>query len=378
MPNAFDCIVVGVGGMGSAALNAAAKRGLKVLGIDQLGPAHNRGSSHGRTRIIRRAYFEHPSYVPLSIESFEKWRELEQGFQKPLLKDTSLLQIGRREQGIVAGVIESAIEHDLEYEEMDASECRRRFPMFHFEDEDVAVFEKNAGILMVEDCVTAAIESAKSAGAEFAFDSQIDNFHLEGNSIEISIGDRSLTTKNLILCPGAWINTWASQFAELKQIPMRVLRKHQHWYDLPEINDPQGVFPTFLFESNGGYFYGFPNFDGKGFKIAEHTGGEEVTQPSDLDRSACPDDLKRVEQFLASRIRSSCEHRKHCICMYTTTPDQHFILDRLPSAPNVVVAAGFSGHGFKFAPVIGEYLVDLLEGSTDPRFEFLRLSRNVL
>ena len=371
---AYDAIVLGTGGVGSAALWQLARRGLKVLGIDRFEAGHDRGSSHGQTRIIRQAYFEHPDYVPLLKRAYELWAELESARGEKLFHQVGLLEIGPADGVVVPGVLESARRYDLEVDELSPSEAARRFAGFQIPEGSVAVFERRAGYLLVERCVKAHIEEATKLGAELRIGASAKSWSVENGTVKVETDAGSFQAARLILTAGAW----TGQLCRDLGVPLRVLRKHLHWFacDDPRFSQDGGC-PTFFYETPQGYFYGFPRIDERGVKFAEHSGGELVADPLHVDRSLDQTDLARIDAFRSAHLPGvSANHLDHAVCMYTVTPDEHFIVDRHPQHEQVVIAAGLSGHGFKFAGVLGEALTDLsLAGVSDLPIDFLRLNR---
>ncbi len=366
-----DAIVLGLGGFGSAAMYHLARRGLNVLGIEQFGVAHDRGSSHGQTRIIRKAYFEHPDYVPLLIRAYELWRELEESAGRSLYAECGLILAGPPQGEVISGALESARAHGLRVEDIALAEARERFPLFSFADDDAVVFEPEAGFLHVEDCVTAHIEQAAQCGATVLTGETVESWSAAGDRVRVITDKQTYEAARLVIAAGAWSGPL---FADLS-LPLVVLRKLLFWHDVSAAQWADAT--TFFFERPSGYFYGFPSLDGRTVKLAEHSGGETVADPLTLDRDCHEADAAPVSRFVAETMQhvSPTRHR-HAACMYTMTPDAHFIVDRHPEHPQVVIGAGFSGHGFKFTSVIGEALADLsIGGETSVPLGFLALDR---
>ncbi len=369
----YDAAVIGVGGIGSAALYHLASRGLQVIGLEQFSVAHDRGSSHGQTRIIRTAYFEHSAYVPLLIRSYELWRNLEESSGQRLLEPTGLLEIGRPDGMVLRGVEASAQEHSLPIERMTSRESEQRFPMCHVPDDMEAVYEPAAGMLYVEQCVATHVHAAEERNAVLRANTRVERIELDASPIVIHLENEEVRTERLVVCGGPWAN----QLLQLR-LPLEVVRKHLHWYatEQPQWQAERGC-PVFFYELNDGCFYGFPAIDANGVKVAEHTGGEKLTSLEDVDRSPSPVDDQRVLAFLSHHlINVFPRRRRHETCLYTITPDMHFIVDRHKINQNVAFAAGLSGHGFKFAPVLGEVLTDLVvHGETEQPVGFLSAER---
>ena len=370
----YDAIVLGVGGVGSAALYHLARRGLRVLGLDRFSPGHDRGSSHGGTRIIRQAYFEHADYVPLVLRAWELWAELGQRSGEPMFEEVGLLQVGPPEGDVVKGILGSARKHALDVEELDAGDIVRRWPGFRVPKGMVGVYERRAGYLHVERCVLAHVAEAVAAGAELACDRTALSWRSEGSGIAVSTDREEICASKLVIAAGPWAAELLADFA----VRLEVLRKPVFWLATRDDSyRPARGCPCYLYELPEGIFYGIPQLDGRGVKVAEHTAGRAVADPLYVDRDLNADDRNRVTRFAAEYLpHATDEVRDHSVCMYTMTPDRHFIIDHHPSFPQVIIVAGLSGHGFKFVPVLGEVAADLvIDGTTTLPIDFLRMSR---
>jgi len=370
----YDAIVLGAGGVGSAALYELARRGLRSLAIDRFRPPHDRGSTHGQTRVIRLAYFEHPDYVPLLRESYRLWHDLEAATGRRLFHEVGLLEVGPADGCVVPGVLRAAKEHGLEIEPLTASEIKRRWPVLCVPDDLVGVFERNAGYLLVEDCVTTQLTAAQALGAELLTDAIVESWSADGDGIQVITSAGQFSAAKLIIAAGPWADTQLSDV--LPRLEVR--RKSLFWFEASGAQfDAANVFPVYLFELPAGVFYGFPRLDGRSIKVAEHTGGRSVSDPAAVDREVDAHEQRRVEEFLASHLPAvSRRVVNHAVCLYTMSPDEHFVVDRHPEHANVVFAAGLSGHGYKFTPVLGGALADLaLDGHTNLPVDFLSLRR---
>jgi sarcosine oxidase len=384
----YDAVVLGCGGVGSAALMQLARRGVRVLGLDRFPPAHDRGSSHGRTRMIRQAYFEHPDYVPLVLRAYELWAELEAATGRKLYEETGLLEVGPPAASggvVVPGVLASARLHKLDVDELTAAECERRFPGFRVPETMVGVFERKAGFLHVEPCVRSHLEQAVQHGAELRTDEAVRSWRAvpatSGTAPHVVVEtDRGrYEAARLVVTAGAWAGELLSDLG----VPLVVRRKPQYWFR-PATDDYllERWAPAFLYETvadgkPAGCFYGFPVTGPVGLKCAEHSGGRTLTNPLENPTAIDEADLARVRAFLAEYLPGITPAlNDHAPCMYTMSPDENFIVDRHPQHENIVFAAGLSGHGFKFTSVLGEALADLaFEGTSRLSLEFLRIAR---
>lgn len=347
----YDALVIGCGGVGSAALYHLARRGSRVLGLDRFPPGHDRGSSHGETRIIRQAYFEHPDYVPLLRRAYELWTQLEQEQGEPLYHEVGLLQVGPRDGLVLPGVLASAQQYGLPVEILSAAEINQRFSGFQAEEPWQGVFERRAGYLRVEACVLAHLAQAERYGAEVKTGVTVRSWQAEGEAVRVETDAGAFMARRLVIAAGAW----AAQLLSDLNISLVVRRAAQYWFaaEQTEYSADTGC-PTFLFETPTGIFYGFPRIDALGVKAAQHAGGPVVPDPLALPRDVDPHDQQLVESFLAAHLPGvSSQPTHHAACMYTLTPDEHFVVDRHPAFPQVAFAAGLSGHGFKFACVLG-------------------------
>jgi sarcosine oxidase len=361
VPRAYDVAVVGLGAMGSHTALELATRGRRVLGIDRHRPPHTLGSTHGRTRIIREAYFEEPLYVPIVQRAYDLWRRLEERSGARLLTVTGGLMLGASDSEVVVGARASAIEHDLPYEELSARQVRERFPAYAVPDEHEAILEPRAGFLEPEAAVEATLALAAAAGAELRFDEPVRE--LEGNALRTARG--TYVADRVVVAAGPWLPELVPGLAAL----FTAARQPLLWLDPqePALFTPER-FPVFVWEWKPGWaFYGFPDV-GDGFKVAVHHHGEATT-PDAVDRRLRPDDEEAIRELVRRFFPAGDgELREFAVCLYTNTPDEHFVIDRLPDDERVLVASPCSGHGFKFAPAVGEILADLATGES-PRFD---------
>jgi sarcosine oxidase len=360
----YDVIVIGLGGMGSAAAYHLAARGQRVLGLEKFSPAHDRGSSHGGSRIIRQSYFEDPAYVPLLLRSYELWDKLTADSGREVFRLTGGLFIGPPDSLTVAGSLRASEEWDLPHEVLDAAEIRRRHPNFTPRDDDIALYEAKAGFARPEMTVQAHIDLAGQAGATLSFGEEVLHWAETAGGVTVTTARGTYTAGQLVVCPGAWAPQLLAEFG----IPITVERQVLYWFD--PVGGPSAFAdqPIFIAENAGGeQIYGFPAIDGPvgGVKVAFFRRGVVCT-PETIDREVHDREVGEMRSRVAELLPALDGPLVHsATCMYSNTPDQHFVIARHPDSANVTVACGFSGHGFKFVPVVGEILADLAtEGAT--------------
>jgi len=374
----YDVIVLGLGAMGSAAARHLARRGAAVLGLEQFTPAHALGSSHGDSRIVRKAYFEHPDYVPLLRRAYPLWDELGAEIGRPLFVRTGALMIGAEDSPVVAGTLASVARWGLAHEVLGAALMGQRFPQFSLCPDDIAVFEADAGYVNPEDAVRAHLELARRDGADLRFGAKVAGWRLDGDGVLVEFRGGTARARSMILTAGPW----TAPLARGLEVPLRVGRRVMHY--LSPVAGPARFdaahCPVYVFQTGpGDAIYGFPLIGdpANGVKVGFHYRGTDV-DPDTVDRAVSAAECEEMRALLAERIPGLAgEHVDARVCMYTLTPDEHFVIDLLPgSAGRVALAAGFSGHGFKFTPVVGEILADLaLHGATEHPIGFLGASR---
>ena len=364
----YDVIVLGIGGMGSAAAWALAKRGAKVLGLEQFELGHARGSSHGETRLIRQAYFEHPDYVPLLKRAYELWDELEHESGRAIFRKTGLAIVGPSDSKLIEGCWASAKQHQIKLEEFRADTAKRNFPDLSIKPEEVVVYEGNAGLLSVEPAVATMAGLARRHGAVIRENAAVKAWRRDGDNIVVEADGHEFKAKRLVITAGAWTANFVPKLAaqlDVRRVPVA-------WFPPQSAKDPRlAGHPCFGFDTPDGFYYGFPPVSGRGFKVGLHKPRDHVTDPTALDRGLRPEEAKELVDFVGERLlRAAPRLSEHAVCMYTMSPDEHFIIDR---DDQVAYAAGFSGHGFKFATVVGEILAELsMDGGSRHPAGFLR------
>lgn len=411
--NGADVIVVGLGTMGAAAAWQLSRRGVRVIGLDRFHPPHDRGAHAGGSRIIRLAYAEGADYVPLLRRAYPLWDELSRDSGVELITRTGGLMIGTPDSEFVAGALHSARVHGLDHEVLDPSAVAARFPAFALAPDEVAVYESAAGFVRPEATIAAMLDLAARGGADLRGGVQVLGWRSTSSGVVVSTTDGELAADRLIVAPGAW----APELLESLEVPLRVSRRVQHFYAPPDGADAAGyrpgVLPVWIWDygrglaayglpaagpepdalssapgpslgerstsggqrapgvqsgASGRWEGGAPGSDGlaRGIKAALH----HVDDPADPDVGAAPvtaDDIAAMRDWLAPRLPAlaRAQHLAAKPCLYTLTPDEHFVIGTHPEQSNVAVACGFSGHGFKFAPVVGEILAELaVDGAT--------------
>ena len=371
MSEACDVIIAGLGAMGSAAAFHLAKRGRRVLGLDLFTPPHTLGSSHGQTRIIREAYFEHPIYVPLVQRAYALWEELERESRAELLRITGGLMIGRPESEVFAGARRSAVEHGLRHEVLAASEVRRKFPALQPGDDMQAVWEPRAGVLFPEKCVASHLELARRHGADLRFEEPVLRWASDGDGVRVRTARGEYVAAQLVISAGAWLRELVPELAGQFTVERQVL----YWFEAtkPERFAPERC-PIHLWQFDGRkFFYGFPDL-GDGVKVASHHDGE-LTTAEVVRREVTPEEVESMRAVMRRFVPAAVGKLKSSsVCLYTNTADEHFWIDSLASCAAVLVASPCSGHGFKFSSAIGEVVADRCEGK-ETRFDLSLFAR---
>ena len=374
MNGSFDVAIVGLGAIGSAAAYHLARRGQRVLGLDRFTPPHTLGSSHGQTRIIREAYFEHHSYVPIVQRAYHLWEELEQDIGRKLLLKTGGIMLGPPDGELVTGAEFSARKHDLPYEKISADEARRRYPVLQPSEDMVGIWDPRAGILYPEACIEAHLELARRNGAELRFDEAVVSWEADGEGVQVVTPNGRYRAERLLLSAGAWMTHLVKDL----NLPLTVERQVLFWFKAaanPEAFSPERC-PIFIWDyERDHHFYGFPDL-GEGIKVAQMHDGEP-TDPDAIRREVGPDDADSLRSLLEKYMPDANGAQLASeVCMFTNTPDTHFLIDFHPVHSQTVIASPCSGHGFKFASAIGEILADLLtEGRTGFDIDLFRLAR---
>ena len=371
----FDVIVVGIGAMGSAACRHLAGRGARVLGLERFDIPHALGSSHGFSRMIRLAYYEHPDYVPLLRRAYDLWRQLEADSGQNLLFETGGVYMGPPDGHVVRGAVGAAELHGLDHERLSRDTLARRFPQFALPEHFVGVWEPRAGFLVPEKVIAAQAEAALRAGADLRGREEVVRWEAGTSGVAVWTNKGEYRADRLVFCGGPWTTKLVRDLGVELVVTRQVLG--WVWPRRPELF-PLGTFPVWGIENaDGSLAYGFPmTSDNPGLKVARHGRGP-ATDPDQVRREATPADEAEVRGILSRNLPDGDGPLLSVrTCLYTNSPDGHFVIDFHPAHDRVVLACGFSGHGFKFASVIGQVLADLaLDGASGLPVGFLGLRR---
>jgi sarcosine oxidase len=364
LPRSYDVIVAGLGAMGSSTAAHLSRRGKKVLGLERWIPGHQNASSHGDSRIIREMYFEHPMYVPLLQRAYELWAEL-----GPVLNVHGGLMIGPENGMLVTGTLRSANEHGLAHEVLSASDVRKRYPAFDLRSDLVAVVDPRAGWLDPEQCNAAHLKVAAKNGADLRFEESLESWSADSDGVKVTTSKGTYPAEQLVLCMGAWT----------RDVPLEVERQSVFWFDAPDSSEyERTVFPIWAYEYKPGHIaYGFPRLD-RGVKSSVMHSGEIVASPEAVDGDVTDQELETLRRAITPVLPdlAKAHNRDRGTCLFTNTRDHDFVIDFHPRSSRVVISSACSGHGFKFASVVGEIQADLVtEGRS--RFDLtpFRLSR---
>jgi len=370
----FDCIVIGVGGMGSSTLYNLAKRGRRVLGLEQFDIPHAEGSSHGVNRIIRLAYYEHPSYVPLLRRAYELWSEIESVTGEQLLYKTGSIDTAPSGHEVFEGSLESCLLHDIPHRVLNHAQINEEFPGYQLPPGHMGLLQGDGGFVLSERSIVAYANAAMSTGAEIHAREVVSGWEPDQGGVRVFTDRGEYTAERLVITAGAWTSGMVPILDDLA-VPERQVLAWLQPID-GSLYTPE-VFPVFNAYFDEGRYYGFPVHGIPGFKVGRYHHLEEVIDPDFAIKTVDSEDeavlRSAVERYFPKANGTTMTLKT---CMFTNTPDEHFIVDLLPANSQVVVAAGFSGHGFKFASVIGEILADLaINGETEHNIDLLKIDR---
>jgi sarcosine oxidase len=352
----YDAIVVGLGAMGSTVAFEVARRGKRVLGIDRFEPPHTMGSTHGKSRIIREAYFEDPGYVPLVARAFEKWGEIESLSGRRIFERTGGLMLGPPDGRLVSGALASAKEHRLQHEVLDARQVMERVPGLRGMADMIGVFEPRAGVLQPEVAVTACLELARKYGATIVTNERVVGWEARDRGLRVTTEQRAYNCGRLVIAAGAWTSALVPDLG----VKLSVERQVQHWFRPAA---PMRT-PIMMCEyAPGRFWYSIPD-RGEGIKVAIHHEGSTV-DPETVDRAVGAEEVAYVRALLRTYMPAADGPLiESSVCLYTNTPDERFLVGRHPAHPNVEIVSACSGHGFKFASAIGEIVAERVTSSS--------------
>jgi sarcosine oxidase len=371
----YDVVVVGLGAMGSAALYALAQRGRRVIGIDRFEPGHHLGSSYGESRIIRMAYYEDPSYVPLLRLAYEAWERLERHTGEHILTITGILEAGIEGSALVEGSLRSARQHDIPHEVLLPGQVNKRFPAFSIPPDWHCVFQPDAGILRPEKAINLFVKSASELGATVALGTRVKRVLPIGEHVEVHLeSGETIEAGSAVLAVGPWIQELVPELGS----KMRLTRQPLMWFE-PLIKQwvrPPSM-PVFFFHTPDDLIYGFPDFQGSGVKAGLHSSCGELRTADEIRAEVSDEEKVHLKRIMGRFIPAAAGRvRQTHVCIYTRSTDEHFVLGLHPSASQIVLASPCSGHGFKFASIFGEILADLaMRRATDKPIDFFRPNR---
>ena len=375
MEGTADVAVLGLGAMGSAALWRLASRGASVVGFERFEPGHEFGSSHGASRIFRAAYFEDTRYVPLLVAALEWWRRLEQESARELLVQIGGLMIGPPDGPLITGSLKSVNEHRLPHRILDRAAMAASYPQHKLVAGDVAILDELAGVLLPEETIAACLALAKDRGAAIHSLSTVQRIEPAPGHVDLIVGADTLRFRHAVICAGPWL-------PDLISIPgceLEIERQVITWFKsaTPDSFAPDR-FPAFVRElADGTIGFGIPDMGDGLVKVGIHHGDGEIVNPDSMDRSVQRRDYETTESFASAYIDGLMPSvAKAMVCLYTNSPDSHFVIGQVPGVPNMTIVSPCSGHGFKFAPLIGEIAADLaLKGGTDYAIEMFSPNR---
>lgn len=371
----FDVAIIGSGSMGMAAGYYLSKQNKRVVLIDTNDPPHSEGSHHGETRIIRHAYGEGESYVPLVLRAQKLWLDLEKESGKTLFHQTGVLNIGQEKSTFLQNVLKSATKHSLPLEKLTAEDINNRWEGFDVPDDLVGCFEMTSGVLMSDACVQAYRDLAIKHGTTLLANTCVNQITPDESGVTIETEQQTIQAKELIISAGKGTNDVLTMLDT--QLPLQPIRKTFSWFHSEEAIYSKDNFPALTYDVNNNTYYGFPSIDGAGVKIGRHSEGKSVESKESLKPfNTYPEDMGDVSRLVHAIMPEELPHKEGKVCTYTNTPDGDFIIDRLDNHPNVAVACGFSGHGFKFASVVGEILSDIVvDGESKQDISRFRVGR---
>ncbi|MCD2138075.1 N-methyl-L-tryptophan oxidase [Salinicoccus halitifaciens] len=374
-------IIVGAGAMGMSSGYYLSEKGLKVLMVDAYDPPHAHGSHGGDTRLIRHAVGEGLHYIPLALRSQEMWNELQEHSEDEIFRETGIINFGYEGSEFLANTIEGAREYGLEIETLTQEEIRERWPDMQGEDLDIGYYEEKGGVIMGENAIRTYRRLALQNGAKLLIDTPVKSIHPEEDKVTVKTEHDTFTGDQIILSAGGWTGRFLKDLGlDLKLQPSR---RTIAWFEADEAFYSSDNFPGFIGRTRNGAFYGFPSIDGTGVKIGRFNGdSEDDDEPENMDKNfgAYEKDEENLRNFLGEYMKeANGKLNRGVACIFNNTPDEDFIIDRHPEHENILIAGGFSGHGFKYVPVIGEIFTQLItEGETEHDISEFSITREAL
>ncbi|WP_145950171.1 N-methyl-L-tryptophan oxidase [Paenibacillus sp. Y412MC10] len=371
----YDVIIIGAGSMGMAAGYFLSKNGKKTLLLDSFHPPHGKGSHHGETRIIRHAYAEGAEYVPFVLRAQELWNDLEMASGKEIFLQTGILSVAKEESNFSQNIITSSKKYSLPLDVMDSFEIHHRWPGFKLPSDYIGCYEPTSGILKCEECIRAYHELAELNGATILKNSRVSEISIREDKVTIKTDNQTFYSDALVVCAGAWSGGLLPMLD--LNLPLTPVRKTFAWFHANEDIYNYNRFPAFDLETPQGIYYGFPSIAGCGLKVGRHDGGDPINPDEPVKGfGELAEDKDDLMQFLNHYIPDIQSLKYGKTCMYTLTPDDKFVIDLHPKYPNVAIAAGFSGHGFKFSSAVGQALSNLIvSGKNDIDISQFSLNR---
>ncbi|CAH1857200.1 N-methyl-L-tryptophan oxidase [Convivina intestini] len=353
MQKIYDLAIIGTGSVGSAAGYYASRDGLSVLELDLNRPPHDQGSHHGQTRIIRHAYGEGDQYVPLVLRAQELWNQLQQNSHQDIFHQTGVLNIAPKHSNFLKNIKKSADSYQLNVDYLSPSQIHKRWPDWHFNDDYAGIFENNGGYLLSENIIESYLQGAANYGAKQDFSAKVLSLkHLSPDLIEIQTSKTTYLAQQVAVTAGTWVKEL------LPQLPIKPVRKVFSWFNINDVRlEESAGFPCFtVTTTTDQIYYGFPGQNHQ-IKIGRHNGGQAIEQRSErLAFGNYPDDASEINPLLAEHLQGTTGLNHGGACSYDLSPDENFIIDWLPGKSNIQVVTGLSGHGFKFASVLGEII----------------------
>ena len=368
----YDTIIIGAGGMGSAATYHLAKAGADILTLEQFQHGHTLGSSHGENRIIRFFYDKY-FYSELMKAAYEEWRNLEQASGISLLYISGSVNIGEKGNQYAQAIRRSLDRADVEYEEWDKSLLKERFPQFNVTEDMDILWQQDTGFLHANECVSTQLQMAEQLGARIHQNTEVTSIDWQVDIPTVYTKEHKYQAKKIIITAGAWTSFLLKEL----DLPLTVTKQQVCYYKPTNAESFQpNRFPVFTeVTSENEFMYGMPYFGKKGVKVARHGMGKTIS-PDSSDRSPDPEYTHHIDNYLRTRIPELGKAYNAEACLYTETPDEDFIIDTHTHCPNILIAAGFSGHGFKFCSIVGRIMCELvLNGRTDFNISHFRIDR---